>query len=92
MPNSQTKLKTVEEVMEQLKNWGWSTDGGKEAFTHEQFKQIQITISLNRQDIERVLVEGLEQSKKRCGHLVEANYRETIDQAITLVKEVLQGK
>lgn len=49
-------------------------------------------ITQDRQSHYDELVRRLEQRKKRCGHLVEANYRETIDQALTIVKEVYQVK
>ena len=31
----------IERIVEELKAWGWGTEGGKEAFTHAQMNQIR---------------------------------------------------
>lgn len=97
MSDSQTKLKTVNKVAEKLLEYICDTDYDDELHR----KEFTTILTQDRQDIERVLVEraAARKIKLREDSLISPleNYRIDdqeygFDIAITLVKEVLQGK
>ena len=56
-----TQNKTINDLVEELKDWGWSTEGGKEAFRHAQIDMVRQSLTLAYQ-------EG------RCSVLAELNH------------------
>lgn len=115
MPNSQTKLKTVEEVRHNLNieiaglagmlNGSLIHDSGQAHIANMKLGKILEyveTLTHDREHIERVMVERLE-AQKRGMFISDAPgtsylnaaippHNQALDHAITLVKEVLQGK
>lgn len=84
--------------MTELKTWGWATEGAKDAFTHDQFKQVQITISIDRANTLAVLREGVEAIKVRKEvmhdhiYIVDKTAQEIKDDILTLLQETLGEK
>lgn len=58
--------KDIEGIVNNLKDWGWSTEGGKEAFTHAQMNQIRTTLQSQADQYERERAEMVREILKEC--------------------------
>lgn len=52
-------MKTNDELIEELKAWGWSTEAARQAFTHEQMVKIRDILTQKDADVEEAVNEAL---------------------------------